>query len=141
MSVPSSDLALLAPSPASECVPPLEPKGVGNIRLQVRGGGANSDDWRGSLTFCLLCGSQYFKLNMEFMKLSIVYMGGLIASKESDTMTVLGSLCHKHTETPSVTSGNLRILRYTVRSLLSSGRFLLYFLNKQSELSQSVQLL
>jgi hypothetical protein len=64
---------------------------------------------------------------MESMKLSVVYKGGLIAIKGSDTMSVLGSLCQKHTETPGVTSGNLRILRYTVRSLLSSGRILLYF--------------
>ncbi len=46
-----------APSPASECVPPtLEPKGVGNTRLRVRGAGeANSNDWRESLALCLLC--------------------------------------------------------------------------------------
>ncbi len=41
VSVPSSDLAPSAPSPASECVPPpLKPKGGGdNTRLRVRGRG------------------------------------------------------------------------------------------------------
>jgi hypothetical protein len=44
---PFVELAPPAPSPASECVPPL---------LAGEGaGGANSDDWRESLALCILC--------------------------------------------------------------------------------------
>ncbi len=54
--VPSSELAPPAPSPPSECVPPLEPRGGGQHSLAVEGaGGANLDDWRESLALCLLC--------------------------------------------------------------------------------------
>jgi hypothetical protein len=44
-------------SPASECAPLPEPKGGGgHTRLRVRGWGSpNSDDWRTSLTLCILC--------------------------------------------------------------------------------------
>jgi hypothetical protein len=58
---PSSKWYLSPPPPplpqASVTLPP-EPKGVGgNTRLQVKGWGSpNSDDWRKSLAFCLLCG-------------------------------------------------------------------------------------
>ncbi len=57
-------MSLLAPparSPASECVPPPEPKGGGGQHsLAGEGtGGANSDDWRESLALCLLCELQY----------------------------------------------------------------------------------
>jgi hypothetical protein len=45
------------PSLASECAPPPGTKvWGGHTRLQVRGWGSpNSDDWRKSLTLCLLC--------------------------------------------------------------------------------------
>jgi hypothetical protein len=57
VSVPSSELASPAPSPASKCVPPPEPKGGETTLVCVReGGGANSDDWRESLGLFLLCG-------------------------------------------------------------------------------------
>ncbi len=41
------------PAPASEWAPSPEPKG---IRLRVKVGGPNSDDWRKSLVLCLLRG-------------------------------------------------------------------------------------
>jgi hypothetical protein len=44
------------PSPASECAPTPGIKGGGDTRVGVRGWGSpNSDDWRKSLAFCLLC--------------------------------------------------------------------------------------
>ncbi len=46
------------PSIASECAPPPQPGGGGHIRLRMRGWGSpNPDDWRKSLTLCLLCGT------------------------------------------------------------------------------------
>ncbi len=60
--VPSSELGLSHPpfSPASVPLPP-EPKGGGHTRLRVRGWGSpNSDDWRKSLAFSLLCASNPF---------------------------------------------------------------------------------
>jgi hypothetical protein len=46
-----------ASSPTSECAPPRNQK-RGNTGLAGEGsGGASSDDWRGSLALCLLCGS------------------------------------------------------------------------------------
>ncbi len=50
VSVPSSELAHHALSPASECVPPWDQRG-GNKGGEAGGGGggANSDDWRESL--------------------------------------------------------------------------------------------
>ncbi len=59
MSVPPFELAPPPPSPARECVgPPLVPKGGGQHSLAGEGaGGANSDDWREILAFCILCGT------------------------------------------------------------------------------------
>jgi hypothetical protein len=57
VSANSSELAPPpAPSPATECAPPLKTKGgEGITRLRARRRGANSYDWRESLTLCLLC--------------------------------------------------------------------------------------
>jgi hypothetical protein len=54
VSVPSSELAPIAPSTASECLSPLDLKGQTHSLLGKGAGGANSDDWRESLTLCLL---------------------------------------------------------------------------------------
>jgi hypothetical protein len=43
------------PSPTSESVLPLEPKGGGHSPAFDGVGGPNSDDWRESLALCLLC--------------------------------------------------------------------------------------
>jgi hypothetical protein len=44
------------PSPVSECAFPPGPKGGGAHCLRLKGwGSSNSDDWRKSLAFCLLC--------------------------------------------------------------------------------------
>jgi hypothetical protein len=56
VSVPLSKLASPDPSPARECVPPLELKG-GQHSLAGEGvGGTNSDVWRESLALFILCG-------------------------------------------------------------------------------------
>ncbi len=50
VSIPSSELGLPTPSPASECVLPPEPKGeVTNSPTGEGGGGPDSDDWSKSL--------------------------------------------------------------------------------------------
>ncbi len=52
-------MAPTAPSPASECVPPLGPK-LGGEQHSLAGegvGGPNSDDWRESLALRILCAS------------------------------------------------------------------------------------
>ncbi len=57
------------PSPASECVPPPEPKGGagGHIRLRVGDWGSpNSDDWSKSLALCLLRGVMVDKISWKF---------------------------------------------------------------------------
>jgi hypothetical protein len=67
VSVPSSELTSPAPSPASECVFPRWNqegciKGGGQHSLEGEGaGGANLDDWRESLAFCILCGLSTFR--------------------------------------------------------------------------------
>jgi hypothetical protein len=53
VSVPSSELAPPAPSPASKCVPPFWNQRGEQHPLAGEGlGGANSDDWRESLALC-----------------------------------------------------------------------------------------
>ncbi len=62
MSVSSSESAPPAPSPPSECVPPLESKGGGE-QHSLAGEGAgehHSDDWRESMALCILCACLLF---------------------------------------------------------------------------------
>ena len=48
---------LTHPPLPSACVSPpfWNQRWGGNTRMRVKGGGANSDDWRESLALCLLC--------------------------------------------------------------------------------------
>jgi hypothetical protein len=58
VSVPSSELGPTLLPLKRVCLPPLDPKGGrSNTPLRARGvGEPNSDDWKESLTLCILCG-------------------------------------------------------------------------------------
>jgi hypothetical protein len=53
-----------------DCVPPWNLKGVGNTGLRVSGGGdgANSDDWRESLTLCSILWGEHQTSPRGFVK-------------------------------------------------------------------------
>jgi hypothetical protein len=80
------------PSLASECGPPPRTGGGGHTRLRVRGWGShNSDDWRKSLTLCLLCDSYIQKNYLAGIflsrNLSACLAGGGSFTQESNTST------------------------------------------------------
>ncbi len=68
VSVPSSELAPPAQSPASECVPPLGGRGQHSLAGEGAGG-ANTDDWRESLALCTLRVVDPFRVYKDILKL------------------------------------------------------------------------
>ncbi len=96
MSVPSSKLAPPAPSPASECVPPLEPKG-GQHLLRVRGWGSQFGRLdRKSGTLSTLWISIILKCNLLILVFLGQYLGHpyVAAYLQQQLTTTVG---HQHT--------------------------------------------
>jgi hypothetical protein len=78
VSVPVSELGPPTPSPASECVSPLDPMGVGGWEQNSLAceRGPNSDAWTERLALCIPCGSLRILLQADEQ-----LMAGWVASR------------------------------------------------------------